>query len=56
MALLNEEMDTDLLRLWGLLTDLAEQTNANRSMMVALQQQATQAKVRYGPSVELILF
>lgn len=47
MALLNEEMDSDLLRLWGLIAELAEQTNANRAMTTALQQQAAQAKVNF---------
>lgn len=47
MALLNEEMDSDLLRLWGLIAELAEQTNANRAMTTALQQQAAQAKVSF---------
>ncbi|KAF8308557.1 hypothetical protein DL93DRAFT_2086747 [Clavulina sp. PMI_390] len=44
MALLNEDVDNDLLRIWGLITELAEQTNANRAMMANIQQQATQAK------------
>lgn len=45
MALLSEEMDSDLLRLWGLVAELSEQLNANRSMTAALQAQAAQAKV-----------
>jgi outer membrane murein-binding lipoprotein Lpp len=46
MALLSEEMDSDLLRLWGLVAELSEQLNANRVMTAALQSQAAQAKVR----------
>lgn len=45
MALLSEEMDSDLLRLWGLVAELSEQLNANRAMTAALQSQAAQAKV-----------
>lgn len=45
MALLTEEMDSDLLRLWGLVAELSEQLNANRAMTAALQAQAAQAKV-----------
>ena len=45
MALLSEEMDSDLLRLWGLVAELSEQLNANRAMTAALQSQASQAKV-----------
>jgi len=44
MALLSEEMDSDLLRLWGLVAELSEQLNANRAMTAALQSQASQAK------------
>lgn len=45
MALLSEEMDSDLLRLWGLVAELSEQLNNNRSITAALQAQAGQVKV-----------
>lgn len=45
MALLSEEMDSDLLRLWSLINELSEQLNNNRVIAASLQQQAAQAKV-----------
>src|SRR5260370_34083861 len=45
MALLSEEMDSDLLRLWSLINELSEQLNNNRAIAASLQQQAAQAKV-----------
>ncbi|KAF8337562.1 uncharacterized protein EI90DRAFT_3043369 [Cantharellus anzutake] len=44
MALLSEEMDSDLLRLWSLMNELSEQLNTNRAIAATLQQQAAQAK------------
>jgi hypothetical protein len=45
MALLSEEMDNDLLRLWALVAELSDQLNNNRAMTAALQAQANQVKV-----------
>ncbi|SRR5258708_7762014 len=45
MALLSEEMDSDLLRLWNLIHELSEQLNNNRAIATSLQLQAAQAKV-----------
>jgi len=44
MALLSEEMDNDLLRLWALVAELSDQLNNNRAMTAALQAQANQVK------------
>lgn len=41
---LSEEMDSDLLRLWGLVAELSEQLNNNRAVTAALQAQAGQVK------------
>ena len=43
---LSEEMDSDLLRLWGLVAELSDQLNNNRAVAAALQAQAGQVKVR----------
>lgn len=45
MALLSDDFDSDLIRLWGLVAELSEQLNANRAITSALQAQAAQAKV-----------
>jgi hypothetical protein len=42
---LSEEMDNDLVRLWGLVAELSDQINNNRAVTAALQAQAGVLKV-----------
>lgn len=43
-------MDSDLIRLWGLVAELSDQLNSNRSITAALQTQADILKVFLPPS------